>query len=228
MAPQATDMALASPTLIPLGDSALLVRFGNDLSEAANFAAIALARRLIADPLPGVVEVSPNLVSVLLRYDPMRTSFAELTGEVRLRTYSMGGAASASGSVARHRIAITFGGEAGPDLDAVAASLGLSAADFIKAHNAVPLRVLSTGFSPGFLYCGFHPAALVVSRRSDVRASVPAGSVLFAAGQTAIAATAIPTGWHLIGHTKLRNFNPHANPPTQVRAGDEVVFEAAP
>lgn len=224
MAAPATDIAIASPTLIPLGDSALLVRFGDDLSEAANIAAIALARQLIADPLPGVVEVSPNLVSVLLRYDPMQTSFAALTGEVRLRTYAMG--SDATGEVARHSIAITFGGEAGPDLDEVAASLGLSTSEFIKAHNALPLRVLSTGFSPGFLYCGFHPAALVVSRRSDVRASVPAGSVLFAAGQTAIAATAIPTGWHLIGRTALRNFNPHANPPTQVRAGDEVLFEA--
>lgn len=226
MAAPATDIAIARPTLIPLGDSALLVRFGDDLSEAANIAAIALARQLIADPLPGVVEVSPNLVSVLLRYDPMQTSFAALTGEVRLRTYAMG--SDATGEVARHSIVIAFGGEAGPDLDEVAESLGLSTPEFIKAHNALPLRVLSTGFSPGFLYCGFHPAALVVSRRSDVRASVPAGSVLFAAGQTAIAATAIPTGWHLIGHTELRNFNPHANPPTQVRAGDEVLFEVAP
>lgn len=226
MAATATDIALASPTLIPLGDSALLVRFADDLSEAANIAAIALARQLAADPLPGVVEVSPNLVSVLLRYDPMRTSFAALTGEVRLRTYGMGG--DVAGIVERHRIAIAFGGETGPDLDGVAASLGLSTVDFINAHNALPLRVLSTGFSPGFLYCGFHPAALVVSRRAEVRASVPAGSVLFAAGQTAIAATAIPTGWHVIGRTDLRNFNPHANPPTQVRAGDEVVFEVAP
>lgn len=226
MAAPATDIALASPTLIPLGDSSLLVRFGNDLSEAANIAAIALARQLAADPLPGVVEVSPNLVSVLLRYDPMRTSFAALTGEVRLRTYGMDG--NIAGIVERHRIAIAFGGEAGPDLDGVAASLGLSTVDFINAHNALPLRVLSTGFSPGFLYCGFHPAALIVSRRAEVRASVPAGSVLFAAGQTAIAATAIPTGWHVIGRTDLRNFNPQANPPTQVRAGDEVVFEVAP
>ena len=226
MAAPATDIALASPTLIPLGDSALLVRFADDLSEAANIAAIALVRQLAADPLPGVVEVSPNLVSVLLRYDPMRTSFAALTGEVRLRTYGMGG--DVAGVVERHRIAIAFGGEAGPDLDGVAASLGLSTVDFINAHNALPLRVLSTGFSPGFLYCGFHPAALIVSRRAEVRASVPAGSVLFAAGQTAIAATAIPTGWHVIGRTDLRNFNPHANPPTQVRAGDEVVFEVAP
>lgn len=226
MAAPATDIALASPTLIPLGDSALLVRFGDNLSEVANIAAIALARQLAADPLPGVVEVSPNLVSVLLRYDPMRTSFAALTGELRLRTYGMGG--DIAGIVERHRIAIAFGGEAGPDLDGVAASLGLSTVDFINAHNALPLRVLSTGFSPGFLYCGFHPAALVISRRAEVRASVPAGSVLFAAGQTAIAATAIPTGWHVIGRTDLRNFNPHANPPTQVRAGNEVVFEVAP
>ena len=85
---------------------------------------------------------------------------------------------------------------------------------------------LTTGFAPGFVYCGFHLEALNLPRRDLVRPQVPAGSVLFAAGQTAIAATDIPTGWHVIGRTDLRNFDPAAVPPTRLRAGDSVVFEA--
>jgi allophanate hydrolase subunit 1 len=53
---------------------------------------------------------------------------------------------------------------------------------------------------------------------------VPAGTILFAAGQTAIAATPIPTGWHLIGRTEFRNFDPNADPPCLLKAGDLVRF----
>ncbi|MDF2984487.1 MAG: allophanate hydrolase subunit 1, partial [Devosia sp.] len=90
------------------------------------------------------------------------------------------------------------------------------------------LRVLATGFAPGFVYCGMHPEALAVPRRAAVRRQVPAGTVLFAAGQTAITSTPIPTGWHVIGHTGFRNFDPAAEPPSAVRAGDSIEFEVAP
>ena len=45
-----------------------------------------------------------------------------------------------------------------------------------------------------------------------------------AAGQTAIAATSIRTGWHVIGQTEFQNFDPGREPPTLLRAGDAVRF----
>ena len=213
------------PTITPLGDSALLVRFGDTLSETANTAAIALARSLAEKPLAGVVETTPNLVSVLLRYDPRLVDLQQLSGKLRLRLYARDDVVLPPAMP--RMISVSFGGEGGPDLQAVAASLGLTPAAFIAAHNASALRVLATGFAPGFVYCGFHPPELVVPRRSQVRGSVPAGSVLFAAGQTAIAATAIPTGWNVIGTTAFRNFDARATPPTRLRAGDLLSFEAA-
>ena len=57
---------------------------------------------------------------------------------------------------------------------------------------------------------------------------VPAGTVLFAAGQTAIAATPIRTGWHVVGRTQFQNFDPSAEPPTRLAPGDEVSFEVVP
>ena len=80
-----TSVDYPTPTIIALGDSALLVRFGTSLSDAANRAAIALGLALDDAPVTGVAEVVPNLVSVLLRYDPMQVSGAVLTGELRLR-----------------------------------------------------------------------------------------------------------------------------------------------
>ncbi|MEO8683449.1 MAG: carboxyltransferase domain-containing protein [Devosia sp.] len=214
------------PTIMPLGDSALLVRFGDALSETANSAAIGFARALAADPLAGIVETVPNLVSVLLRYDPAVVQLSQLTGELRLRLYAPDHAAAAP--AAHHTIAVSFGGQNGPDLESAAVALSLSVDAFIAAHNAIPLHVLATGFAPGFVYCGFHPAGLRLPRRAEVRASVPPGTVLFAAGQTAITSTTIPTGWHIIGATKFRNFDPQATPPTILKAGDSISFEIAP
>lgn len=209
------------PLILPLGDRGLLVRFGETLSDEANRAAIAFGVRVEAATIPGVVEVVPNLVSVLLRYEPATINFDRLAGEVRLL---FAGEPTALPGGTLHRVAVTFDGE---DLDKVAALVVLPAAEFVAAHNAAPLRVLATGFAPGFLYCGMHPEALVVPRRNLVRRQVPAGTVLFAAGQTAITSTPIPTGWHVIGHTGFRNFDPATEPPTHVSAGDTVSFEVA-
>lgn len=210
---------LPLPVIVPLGDSALLVRFADSLSEPANAAALAFARRAGMAGLPGVVEVAPNLVSVLLRYDPRQIGFDRLAGEVRLL---VGGEATEVAG-AEHRVEIRYDGE---DLAEVCGLLGLTHEAFIAAHGATPLRVLAVGFAPGFLYCGFHPQHLHVSRRAQVRPPVPAGTVLFAAGQTAIAATPVPTGWHVIGHTDLRNFDAAREPPVAILAGDRVTFGA--
>jgi len=212
------------PIIMPLGESGLLVRFASTLSDEANRAAIAFARQLRAGLPNGVTEIDPNLVSVLLKYEPAAVSFESLAGEVRLLLSAP--VASSSTEPASHRVVVRFGGEAGPDLEAVAGALGMAPARFVETHNASPLRVLTTGFAPGFVYCGFHPEELRLPRRSSVRPPVPPGSVLFAAGQTAITSTPIPTGWHVIGHTDFRNFDPAAEPPTSLEEGDSIVFEA--
>ncbi|MET0437369.1 MAG: allophanate hydrolase subunit 1 [Devosia sp.] len=206
-----------------LGDSTILVRFGSRLDETANRRAIGFAAALESEPIAGIVEIVPSLVSVLLRYDPLNSRHQDIEGEIRLRLHG----ALEEQAGAQRRIGVRFGGEAGPDLQEVAGLLKLSADEFIALHNAAPLRVLATGFAPGFVYCGFHPETLTLPRRDKVRPLVSAGSVLFAAGQTAIAATDIPTGWHVIGRTDFSNFVPQETPPTLLRAGDSVTFEVA-
>jgi len=209
------------PLIVPLGDRGLLVRFSDTLSETANRAAVGFGKRAEAARLPGVVEVVPNLVSVLLRY-AADVDFERLAGEVRLIVSTP---VEETEPGREHNVTASFDGE---DVDEVASLLGLEREGFIAAHCALPLRVLATGFAPGFVYLGFHEERLRVPRRAEVRRQVTAGTVLFAAGQTAITSTAVPTGWHVIGHTGFRNFDPAVSPPTQLAAGDLVRFEVAP
>lgn len=205
----------------PLGDSALLVRFGDTLDDRANLRAVALAKSLLAEPINHVIEVVPSLVSVLVRYDARQGDPQRIAGEIGLRLSR----AEITHAGQDHVVGVRFGGEDGPDLESVANALNMSTEAFIARHNASPMRVLATGFAPGFIYCGFHPETLTLPRRSIVRSIVPAGSVLFAAGQTAIAATSIPTGWHVIGRTDLRNFDPQRDKPTLLSPGDILHFE---
>ncbi|MGV8855642.1 MAG: 5-oxoprolinase subunit B family protein [Devosia sp.] len=216
------NVIFPTPTIVPLGDSALLVRFGTALTDPANRAAIALASLLHREPVAGVLELAPGLVSVLLRFDPLAAGSAAIEGELRLRLFGLANAEPAP--VRDWTIPVHFDGL---DIDAVASALDMSAAAFITAHNARPLRVLATGFAPGFVYCGLHPDSLLLPRRAEVRPMVPAGTVLFAASQTAITATELPTGWHIIGRADFSNFDPAAAPPTQLSPGDNLSFTVA-
>lgn len=209
------DLSEGGVAILPLGDRAVIVRFAETLSDNANRRAISFAAKLNDDPPDGVEEVAPGLVSVLVRTRP-GVDFWRLSGELRLRL-----ADEPVVDGGRHTIAIRFDGE---DLEDVAALTGMPVEAFIERHNARALRVLATGFAPGFVYCGFHDEALIVPRRERVRPMVPAGTVIFAAGQTAIAATPIRTGWHVIGRTGFRNFDPARTPPTELSAGDTVRF----
>ncbi|WP_417581541.1 5-oxoprolinase subunit B family protein [Pelagibacterium sp.] len=212
------------PTLMPLGDSGILLRFADRLDLNANAAAIDYARRLQSRPIPGVIEIVPNLASVLVRYDPRRIGYAVLSGELRLIDSNTPDGAQ----INSHEINVAYGGEDGPDIVAVAGELGMTVPTFIAAHQARLLKILAVGFAPGFFYCGMHGADLHVPRRADVRLSVPAGSILFAARQTAVTATPVPTGWAVIGRTQFKNFDPSTNPPTRIRAGDIINFTGAP
>jgi len=211
-----------TPRLSPLGDRSLLIRFANSLDEAANHAAVAIAQDLASADIPGVCEICPSLVSVLIRYEPRKITFDDLAARLRLEISTPHTARHTE--TVTHEIAVDFGGEGGGDLATVAAEAGLDVDEFVAAHNNSPLRVLATGFAPGFVYCGMHEHLPDIPRRKQLHARVPPGTVLFAAGQTAVTSTTVPTGWHVIGRTDFSNFEPLSDPPTRLQAGDRIRF----
>lgn len=115
----------------------------------------------------------------------------------------------------------------GVDLDSAAALLGIDSATLIQRHQSTTWRVAMIGFAPGFPY--LVPESEVnwdLPRLASPRARVPAGSVAIAAGMSAIYPTAMPGGWHLIGTTDVRLFDPDVEPPALLRVNDLVRFRA--
>ena len=121
-------------------------------------------------------------------------------------------------------IPVRYGGAEGPDLAEVANQLQQTEQDIVRLHVEALYRVFMIGFLPGFPYLGPLPAALMLPRRAVPRLKVPAGSVAIAGRQTGVYPQDSPGGWHVIGRTDVRLFDPGARPPALLRPGMAIRF----
>ena len=210
---------------MPIGEAALLVEC-TPASPLANRYALSLAQTLDALALPGLYSAVPALSSLLIRFDPLLFSHTQI--EARVRGVLERLAPSPAKPERIVTIPVIYGGADGPDLVEVAERLGLAPRALVAEHCAYMYRVMMIGFAPGFPYIGPLPEQLVLPRRATPRSAVPAGSVAIAAGLTGIYPARLPGGWHLIGRTSLRLFDPAASPPSTLAPGDGVRFTSLP
>jgi KipI family sensor histidine kinase inhibitor len=207
--------------LLPVGDAALSVEFGDAIDPALNARVRSLDRALRDRPFPGFREAAPTYRSLLVLYDPRASRFAE-AGAALGALADAAPAADLTGRLVT--VPTRYGGGDGPDLADVARAHGLTEAEAVAAHSSLEYTAFMLGFMAGFAYLGTVPAALETPRRSTPRLKVPAGSVAIAGRQTGIYPVTSPGGWNLIGRTSIRLFDPLADPPSLIQAGDRVRF----
>lgn len=210
----------------PLGDRALLLRFGLEPTLAVNAEVHRACAALRRVELPGVRAIAPAYASLMLDLD-MRDCRRE-GGLERLRERIDAALAAFAAEAALPgrlvEVPVRYGGDDGPDLAAVADRLGLTAQAVVDLHASVEYPVAMIGFLPGFPYLLGLPAALELPRREQVRSTVAPGSVAIAGRQTGIYPQASPGGWHLIGRTERALFQPDHPPYALVQPGDRVRF----
>jgi KipI family sensor histidine kinase inhibitor len=214
---------LTFPRILPVGDRAVSVELGDTIDVGLNGRVHALDASLAREPLPGIVETVPTYRALLVLYEPRGIPFGVLVTRLLER------AATAGESPPPGRLVLVptcYGGEAGPDLKEVARECGLSEAAVVRLHASTDYTAFMLGFRPGFAYLGPLPEALARPRRATPRVSVAAGSVAIAGRQTGIYPSVSPGGWHLIGRTSLRLFDPAADAPALIAPGDRVRFVA--
>ncbi|MEM6678393.1 MAG: 5-oxoprolinase subunit PxpB [Pseudomonadota bacterium] len=212
-----------TPRFLPFGDAALIVEFGTEKDRALSAAVLALDARIADDPPAGVVETAPSFRSLLVQFDPLATDGPAV--EAAIRRLLADPTTAGAGTARLWHLPACYEGERAPDLDAVAERAGLSPAGVIDLHAGRDHHVYMIGFLPGCPYMGDLPSAIDFPRRSDPRTAVPAGSVAIAVGLTVIYPVASPGGWHLIGRTPVRLFDPAAARPALLAPGDAVRFE---
>lgn len=207
----------------PCGDSLLLVELEPAIDPVINERAILLASRLRACGARGVRDVAPGYCTVGVHFDPLQTDLAALEQAIAGECQDLQGV-EAIGERGTIEIPVRYGGTRGPDLDAVAAHAGCSAADVIARHCARTYRVYMLGFVPGFAYMGRVDPSIAAPRHRVPRERVPAGAVGIAGMQTGVYPVESPGGWQLIGHTETVMFDPDRDPPSLLAAGDLVRF----
>lgn len=125
---------------------------------------------------------------------------------------------------ALHRIPVEYGGDAGPDLGAMAALAGMDVDAYIRCHAAAEYNVAFLGFQPGFPYLGGLPGALCAARRATPRTRIEAGSVGIGGCYTGIYPRPGPGGWHIIGRTDVVLFDAVRASPSLLLPGDRIRF----
>ncbi len=208
--------------LKPLGDSALLVELGDKIDSAVNQRVHALNALLQANSIAGIIETVPAYCTLLIHYDPLLLTFDQVILWVRDKLTQVDD--SLNRKPRQLEVPTRYGGASGPDLEAVAVSKGISAADVVRIHSEREYTVYMMGFTPGFPYLGTLDERLIMPRMETPRTLVKAGTVAIAGSQTGIYPLDSPGGWHLIGWTPLKLFDPISESPFLFTPGDIVKF----
>lgn len=205
-----------------MGESALLCQAPGEFGGAAQERILGLAEVVAA--WPGVVETVPGVNNLLVMFAPGVMA----PGAMRDRLRDAWTQARAVRTEPRTvEIPVAYGGEHGPDLAGLAERTGLSPDEVVRLHGAPTYTVLALGSVPGFPYLAGLDRRLAAPRLDVPRLRMPAGSVLIGGEQGGILPVASPTGWHCLGWTPFTLFNPAADPPVTLRAGDRLRFVAA-
>ena len=217
-------MPLAIREIKSLGDSALVVEFKPVIDVAVHQQVLALQRGLDEAAWDAITFRTPACCSLGIGFDPGRIDQEELVA----RLWTLAARTDSDPQALGGRswtVPVCYEEELGVDLPEVARFTGRSAEAVIALHLSVTYRVYMLGFLPGFAYLGTLPAELACPRRAEARTQVPAGAVAIAGQQTAIYPAVSPGGWHVLGQTSFRPFDPDAADPFRFQAGDEVRFE---
>ncbi len=224
-------------SVVPFGDRAVLVEV--DGVSHAHHAAAAVEEAVADRTAPvGVDDVVVGFHSVVVvldghpdRHGPAVAWLHDLVSgvsdpdhESAHDTGAGGGGAPPSDGRPVLDIPVEFDG---PDLQAVASTIGVEPGDVVSLLTGVQLEVAFLGFSPGFPYLvGLPPELAAVPRRTAPRSSVPAGSVAVAGGFASVYPQSTPGGWMVLGSTATRLFDPDHPPFARLRPGDAVHFRA--
>lgn len=218
-------------TISALGDSAILINFGNKIDETLNRKVLHLFHGLKNEELPFVKDIVPAYCSLVIFYDllimvnktSVNKSIVEMVTD-RVKKILDEDIKISALSVRKIKIPVCYDLKYGWDLEEIAAKKNITTEEIIHIHTQNIYRVYMTGFLPGFPYLGEVDDSIASPRRDQPRIKVDAGSVGIAGKQTGIYPLDSPGGWQIIGRTPLSLFNRDKDEPVLLQPGDEIEF----
>lgn len=217
--------------IFSLGENALTIDFGSEISLELNGRVLRLDDFLARNGFAGFIETVPAYGSLTIFYDVFTvrknfpafpTAFAAVKAVVENALPNLPEIERVASRLVK--IPVCFDAESALDLDSVAARNNLTRERVLEIFLARTYRVFMLGFLPGFAYLGELDERIAAPRRSAPRLKVPRGSVGIAGRQTGVYPFESPGGWQIIGRTRHELFTPQAENPTVLQAGDLVKF----
>ena len=212
----------------PFGDSALMLKALAATSEERQAGSRRL-RELVFNLQPhGLLDVVAGVDSVLVEFDCLAVSHAQLTQTIRLAAAVSGPDLADAGRPAGLFVIPVVVSEAfSPDLPEVAAELGISpeAVLDILGNSELSINLLASAMAP---MMGTLPFPGQVSRCREPRTNVDPGSVMVAGTSAIIQPFPGPSGWKVIGRTPLTVCDIREDPATSYTPGDRVRFRVIP
>ncbi len=217
--------------IYPLGENALTIDFGDQISVEVNQLVINLSKRFEDVVFQGFQECVPCFSSLTIFYDVFTvrqkypvfgTAFNFVKSFVESEMMEIFKENESESKVVE--IPVSFDKKSALDLTYVAESNNLKPAEVVDIFLSKTYRVFMLGFLPGFAYMGELDERIITPRKDSPRTKVPKGSVGIAGRQTGIYPLESPGGWQIIGKTDVELFTPQRDPLVLFEAGDSVKF----
>lgn len=223
----------------PSGDSALIVKAGDQISVEINQTIRRLLARVEMERISGITDFIPSYNELMICFNPSLTEYHKLLEIIRSLEPAIADIHLPPSALIE--VPVLYGGKiiyseirssgenvsdnTGPDLEDVARFNKLSIDDVIQIHSSATYLVYMLGFTPGFCYLGGMDSRIAMPRKETPRLKIPEGSVGIADQQTGIYPIESPGGWQLIGKTPLKLFDPNRKPEFLFKIGDTLRFK---
>lgn len=206
----------------PLGDTAFLIKAGNDISPETHKKIRNFANAIDNEKIEGVIELIPAYNEIQVCYDPEILYYVDLLD--KLKDLEKKTNKSKLTKTKLIYIPVCYEKEYSIDISEVAKVNKITEQEVVKIHTDSEYLVYMLGFTPGFCYLGGMSEQISTPRKENPRNKIEAGSVGIAGNQTGIYPIDSPGGWQIIGKTPLRLFDPERKPEFLVEAGSYLKF----
>lgn len=209
--------------ILPVGDSAAFIIFGDKVDVAANKRANGFAEGLKRAGIPGVQSINTAYASVLVCYNPEIIDYEGLYNRILawVNTYKM----SESGIEEEWICIPVLYGLKGSHIETVAEYEGMTVKEVVMRHITSDYYVFMLGFSPGMAYIGSPDGGFTIPRMKNPTLRPFTQPVSVCANQTMVGSGKVGMGgWHVIGRTPVCVFDINRKNPCLFRPGQWVRF----
>src|SRR5438477_290568 len=146
--------------ILPLGDHAITIAFGDTIDEDINQQALSFFNCLKQRKIKGIKDIIPTYTSVTVVYDIMAihkydktiSAFDYMHQQIEEAFQHINEYKTETGKIIQ--IPVCYDVSLGIDLKEMAERKKISIEEIVQSHSSVTYRVYMIGFMPGFPYMG--------------------------------------------------------------------------